>query len=91
MTGVPKRLGNFGPIYDSEKLQMNKFSFDNFVFLSCEKCNNEFGKIEHKAKFIVHDLLNEKPLSTNDFNLFLTWFDKIRKGSYRKCYKTKKF
>ena len=81
ITGQPKREGNFGPFYDDNELEMIKFSFDKFVYPACFSCNKEFGEIERKVKPIIEVLLNNGQLNSKDFNLLLTWLDKIRIGS----------
>lgn len=77
----------FGPYYkfdESNKLilDFHTFYFKNFVYPACETCNNENSELERRAKVVVLKLLNKKPLCNIDFNLLLTWFDKIRIGLY---------
>ncbi len=81
ITGDPKRNANFGPFYDALKLEMKKYSFKHFVFPACSSCNEEFGKIEQKTKPVMETLLNNGHLDARDFDLILTWFDKIRISS----------
>ena len=82
MTGDPNRFGIFGPFLNNTKLEIKEIPFNQFVLPACHKCNYEFGeKIEGRAKLILRKLLEEKPLSMNDFDLFLSWIDKIRIGS----------
>ena len=77
----------FGPYYkvdESNKLILDfyTFTFDSFVYPACERCNIEYSKLEYLVKDVILKLLSEKPLTRNDFNLLLTWFDKIRIGLY---------
>lgn len=81
MTGDPKRNANFGPFYDDTKLEIKQISFDKFVYPACYSCNKEFGEIEGRVKPVIIDLLSNGQLDSKDFNLLLTWFDKIRIGS----------
>ncbi len=82
LTGCLDRNGNFGPYYNgNNRLEMKKFSYKDFKFPACNSCNNEFGEIEGNTKRIMLDLLDKKPLDSKDFNLLLTWLDKMRIGS----------
>ena len=77
----------FGPYYKIDEgnvlfLDFHTFTFDSFVYPACEMCNSGFSKLEYKAKDVILKLLSESPLSNKDFNLLLTWFDKIRIGLY---------
>jgi len=81
MTGDPHRNAYFGPFYDNRNLKLRQFSFDNFVYPACTSCNRKFGRIERRSKPIIEMVLNSEQLNANDFNLLLTWFDKIRIGS----------
>lgn len=77
----------FGPYYKFEKdteliLDFFTFTFDSFVYPACKECNNEGSKLESETKDVILKLLSEKPLGKTDFNLLLTWFDKIRIGLY---------
>ncbi|MFT4801265.1 MAG: hypothetical protein ACI93N_001035 [Flavobacteriaceae bacterium] len=77
MTDKPNRKTVIGSNYKGEKLTI---PWNKFVFPSCEICNTNFGKLEAKVKNIVTNLLNEKPLSHGQMDLFLDWLDKIRTG-----------
>jgi len=77
----------FGPYYkfdESNKLILDfrTFPFKNFVYPACKTCNNEYSELEKRVKVVVLKLLNESPLANIDFNLLLSWFDKIRIGLY---------
>ncbi len=85
MTGDLNRSGTFGPFFDNTTLEIKEIPFNQFVLPACYKCNYEFGvKIGRRVKLILRKLLEEKLLSMNDFNLFLSWIDKIRIGFYSK-------
>ena len=77
----------FGPYYKFEEgktliLDFHTFTFNDFVYPACEKCNKEFSEIESNVKKVILNLLRERPLTSINFNLLLTWFDKIRIGLY---------
>lgn len=80
MTGNPNRKVFLG--YDLSKIRFPKryFTFDKFTFPSCDKCNNEFGKLEDYAKEVVEKLLVNERLSELEITILLDWFDKIRVG-----------
>lgn len=80
LTGNPKRSGFFGFYKEMEELKEMHLSFIQFTFPACDKCNEEYGKLEAGTKPVVLDLLDEKPLDSNNINLILTWFDKVRIG-----------
>lgn len=54
--------------------------FKNFVFPACEKCNNDFSKLENKTQPIVKKLLSNNEVEESESNILLDWFDKIRIG-----------
>lgn len=56
------------------------FSFNSFKFPACEKCNNEYSKLEGEAKAIVSKILHDQYLNEEEINNFLIWMDKIRVG-----------
>lgn len=77
----------FGPYYTLDEdnklfLDFHTFTFDTFVYPSCKMCNSESSKLEYHVKDVLIKLLNEKPLARNNFNILLSWFDKIRIGLY---------
>lgn len=77
-TGDPKRITLIGKKNGKEI----KYSWLNFVFPACEKCNSDFGKIEAKIQAILIKIDNEKSVTHNEINLFLDWLDKIRIGMW---------
>lgn len=75
----------FGPYYKFDEdnkiiLDFHTFTFESFVYPACEICNSESSKLETRAKIVLSKLLRENPLTNTDFDLLLTWFDKIRIG-----------
>jgi hypothetical protein len=80
LTGEPKRTGVFGPFWDGKVLKMHSYSFDRFAFPACEKCNQESSELEGSASTVVSSIVDEKPLSSADLQVLLTWLDKVRIG-----------
>jgi len=74
------RKAIFGPFYEDGRLINKSFSFDKFVFPSCEEYNNRYSRLESIAKNLIENLLSENKLSSTDFYVLLSWFDKIRIG-----------
>lgn len=77
-TGNPKRIVSLG--VNLRNLKLRKFSFDQLKFPACSNCNNNFSKLEEKAKDVVIDILEERALNASAMDLFLTWLDKVRIG-----------
>ncbi|MCP6718681.1 MAG: hypothetical protein KJI71_00430 [Patescibacteria group bacterium] len=87
LTNQKNKILRFGPYYKFDKgnkliLDFNDFTFDSFVYPACNMCNSKFSKLEGNAKDVILRILSERPLSNKNFNLLLTWFDKIRIGLY---------
>lgn len=76
MTGNPKRVANL--CKDGEKII--SFAWQSYTFPACEECNSNFSDLESKTKDIIFKLLNDKPVSHKEFNIFLDWLDKVRIG-----------
>lgn len=77
-TGDPKRKANFGIDFTTGKLR--EYSFDQFKFPACDKCNHSFSALESEVKDIVINITEEKPISSMSFSRLLSWFDKVRVG-----------
>lgn len=77
-TGASDRIASFG--LDMKTLKAREFAFDQFKFPACHSCNNIYSTIEGKVQQIIRDVINESPLSASDFELLLTWLDKVRIG-----------
>ena len=85
LTGAPSREISLGPLYSNFLLGpkddiFRSFSFNSFKFPSCSKCNSDFGRLEARASKSITKLLNNKALSSWDFEIILDWFDKVRIG-----------
>ncbi|MBN1803430.1 MAG: hypothetical protein JW891_18115 [Candidatus Lokiarchaeota archaeon] len=82
LTGSINRQGTFGPFINDGIVEIKKFPFKTFVLPACYQCNKDFGEqIEGKARQIMQDIIDKRPLDPKDLNLLLAWFDKIRIGS----------
>ena len=57
-----------------------KISYMNFTMPACEKCNEEFSRLESAVKPILLNILSEQPVSAREISLLLDWFDKVRLG-----------
>lgn len=57
-------------------------TFKNLTFPACTACNDKFGKLEAAVKPILLDLMDSKPLSAEQINMLLDWFDKVRVGMW---------
>jgi hypothetical protein len=82
LTGEPNRQIHIGPMWDSStnSLNIKEFSFDQFQFPACDDCNESYSKFESTNKEIIVRLLDNGPLSADDFSSLLNWIDKIRIG-----------
>lgn len=77
-TGNPTRKVYLGRDWSSLDLKPRVYSLSAFTFPACEACNSEFAALEASAKSIVEHLLASQPVSANDFDILLNWFDKVR-------------
>lgn len=77
LTGDSKRIINVGGIENPKK-----FSINSFHFPACDDCNNYFADLEVKAKTVFLKLFDEEPLTGDDCETLLDWFDKIRIGMW---------
>ncbi|GFD70119.1 hypothetical protein [Alteromonas sp. KUL106] len=81
LTGDPKREALLGYKKDPESgYEERRFSFDQFTFPACLKCNNKYASLERDAKGILEKILNEESVTTEQASLFLDWLDKVRVG-----------
>jgi hypothetical protein len=85
ITGDPKRKISIGPfvsryISKGEEELIKEFSYDDFTFPACQKCNEEFGQLEGLVKPIIVRLLSRQKLAAHDIDLLLDWLDKVRIG-----------
>ena len=80
LTGDLNRKMTLPRINEDLKSEEIKISFSDLNTISCTKCNISFSKFEKDAKKVFNDLLIDKPLSSEDLNIILDFFDKIRVG-----------
>ena len=78
LTGDPKRKIKLGFDYRTKKERV--YSFDNFKFPACEKCNSNYSTFEAKSKIVILKVLSNEPLESHEINLLLDWLDKVRIG-----------
>lgn len=79
-TGKPERTAIFGPNLRNKESPAFSFSFDQFTFPACKKCNEKSALLEEQARNVIINLLQGGDLSAIDFHLLLTWLDKVRIG-----------
>jgi hypothetical protein len=79
-TGDPKRKAFFE--VDSRKGEptARTYSFNSFVFPSCEACNSEFADLENRAKLVITSLDRMEAVNESDIDTLLDWLDKVRVG-----------
>ena len=82
LTGDPKRIWNIGVRYgeEDEAKRERKFAADQFQFPACEVCNGTYSNLEGRAKLYVTKLIAAEPLTTQQWDDLLDWFDKVRVG-----------
>lgn len=76
ITGDPNRITLIGKYRDT----LRKYSWKNFTFPACDKCNGEYAKLECKAKVVVVKLLKKTSIDESEINDLLDWLDKVRIG-----------
>lgn len=79
MTGDPKRNVSF-QVFLPHDQGSRRFSFDSFQFPACDFCNNDFAKLERRAKTVVEKLLSRAGIAGNEWTTLLDWLDKVRIG-----------
>lgn len=89
MTGDKNRVATFGIDYSKifndeiakEDIQRRKYSFLNFTFPACKRCNETYGStLEADMLNILTKVINEQKVNHNDIVNMLDWFDKVRIG-----------
>lgn len=87
LTGADDRMAYWGvdyqDVFDFKKTELKgrKYSFMNFAFPACMKCNSQYGdELESKAQNIIIKILNSQPINEDEIVVLLDWFDKIRVG-----------
>ena len=78
-TGDPKRMASLGiPWNDPNGIRA--FSWSSFHFPACESCNTKYSELEGAVKSIFFKMSYYSPLTAEELNLLLDWFDKVRIG-----------
>jgi hypothetical protein len=82
LTGDPKRTWSLGVRYgeEDEAKRQRKFAADQFQFPACEDCNGAYSDLEGRAKSHVTKLIAAEPLTAQQWDELLDWFDKVRIG-----------
>lgn len=72
---------NFNEIFKEEPdINLRLFSFKHFQFPACTKCNTKYAALEKDAAAIVKNILNSEYIDSQEINILLDWFDKVRIG-----------
>jgi hypothetical protein len=79
-TGHLKRIFQWGQMTEDGLNINQKIPFDQFKFPSCITCNDKYSKLEAQAKIVFEKIELETPVSVEDLDKLLDWFDKIRIG-----------
>ena len=58
------------------------FSYSSLTAPSCTKCNEKYANLEGRVKPVMLSVLAEAPISRDEFNVLLDWFDKVRIGMW---------
>jgi len=56
------------------------FSFDQFTYPACDKCNNNYANLEADTLKIYNKLSKNESINRDEVDLFLDWIDKVRVG-----------
>jgi hypothetical protein len=56
------------------------YSFDNFTFPACEKCNGDYSALENEVMSIYDKIFDNSPINRQQLDVFLDWMDKVRIG-----------
>ncbi len=80
LTGKPNRRVYLGRNWSDPNLAERIFSLGSFTFPSCETCNTRYSLLESRASQVMRSLLALAPTSSDDFDVLLDWFDKVRVG-----------
>lgn len=76
--GVYTEINKANPDNINEKGRV--FSFDQFTFPACDKCNNEYSILEQKVINIYDKLSENDSINCEQIDLLLDWMDKVRIG-----------
>lgn len=81
MTGDSNRSAFFGFTKNVEnKFSKRKYSFGQFTFPACGECNAKYAPLESEVKSILHKILADIDIRSEELSLFLDWLDKVRIG-----------
>lgn len=84
LTGDPNRQANFGadfPHYlKTKEFRIRKFAFSSFKFPACDECNNHYANLEARVEKVMHKILSDEYLNSNEIVDLLDWLDKVRTG-----------
>jgi hypothetical protein len=80
LTGKPNRKVYLGREWSNPSLAKRIYSLNSFAFPACETCNSKYSQMESRASGVMRSLLALSPISADDFDALLDWFDKVRVG-----------
>jgi hypothetical protein len=67
---------------DHAKNAFRELPYSKLTVPACADCNSKYAKLERKIAPIVETILENDPLTQDDFILLLDWFDKVRVGMW---------
>lgn len=79
-TGDPNRVVNITTNLVTGEIR--RFAFDQLVLPACTACNEKWGKLEAKAKYLVGKLQSGDGLDRSELSMLLDWLDKVRVGTW---------
>jgi len=68
------------PDIDVAKKKGRVFSFDQFTFPACHKCNNDYSNLEADVLVVYNKLSSNESINRDEIDLLLDWIDKVRVG-----------
>ena len=80
LTGDPNRQAIFDVDWSKNPPAPRRFAFDQFTFPACNDCDCHFADVEKRVEAVISSLLSGHELTELDFDLLLTWLDKVRVG-----------
>jgi len=85
LTGNPNRRVNLHTELTAP-LKTKTFAFDQFQFPACGDCNGRFAHLEQRVEPIMRAILQNGYLDECDWDVLLSWFDKVRVGLWLSKY-----
>lgn len=83
MSGDPKRKTSvFSFLPHSDAARYRQMAFNSLHFPACDSCNNDFGKLENRAKAVLEKIMAKHPLGQPELVVLLDWLDKVRIGMW---------